>query len=115
ARHGTKGSMPELLAFVTGRPSPAEKLALLKTIQQGLQERGEGLGEDLRKAARELAGSMLASRNVDETVLGIEVARDFQFKDVLPELKGIVDRKGATGAPQTEALKAIVVLDPAGC
>ena len=59
--------MPELLALATGRPSPAEKLALLKTIQQGLQERGEGLGEDLRRAAPELAGSMLASKTPEET------------------------------------------------
>lgn len=114
ARFGTGDTRSGLLRLAAARTSPAEKLALLKRVQQGLQERGEGLGDDLRKAARELAGSMLASRSPEETVLGIEVVRDFRFRDELPALKGIVERKSPAGGPRTEALKAIVVLDPAG-
>jgi putative heme-binding domain-containing protein len=114
ARHGARETRSDLLSIVAGRPSPAEKLALLKSIQQGLQERGDDLGEDLRRAARDLAGSMMDSKSPEETVLGIEVARDFTFRDALPQLKRIVDRKGGPGVPRIEALKAIVVLDPSG-
>ena len=83
ARYGAADSMPELVALaVAEKRPPAERLELLKAIQQGTQERGLALDESSRRLAARLAGQLLGSRQPSEVTLGIDVVRDFQFRDM---------------------------------
>ena len=75
--------MPELVALaVSEKRRPAERLELLKAIQQGAQERGLALDESSRRLAARLAGQLLGSTQPSDVTLGIDVVRDFQFRDM---------------------------------
>ena len=62
ARYGGPESTDKLAAFANPQKrTPAQRLELLKAIQQGFQERGVPLGKEARQEAARLAGELLAS------------------------------------------------------
>jgi putative heme-binding domain-containing protein len=114
ARYGANAWMPEVVKFAVSEKRPAaERLALLKGIQQGAQERGAGLDEPSRKLATALARQLLSSAHAGEVGLGIDVVRDFGFRDMQPELKRLVQSADVTEDSRIHALGALTVIDPA--
>ena len=108
--------MPELLALADGPAVACREARAPEGDPAGLA--GAGRRRWTRSCGRprgELAGSLLASKDADEVGLGIEVARDFQFRDALPDAAGASSTaSGCRRRTAVEALKAIVALDPAG-
>ena len=59
ARYGAAALMPELVALaVADKRPPAERLEILKAVQQGTQERGLALDKSSRRLAARLAGQL---------------------------------------------------------
>ncbi len=113
ARYGGKGTTAELVAVVQSHDrSPSARLAMLRMIQQGSQERGDALNADVRKLAGDLCRQLLASRSPDEVGLGIDATRDFAFAELLPALREAAGRDDLTETRRGEALQAIAVVDP---
>ncbi len=114
ARHGAKGAIESLVAVIESHDrSPADRLALLRMIQQGTQERGESLAPQVRKLAGELCRQLLASRDAARVGRGIEAAHDFPFAELLPALKEVAGRDDLPEPRRGEALQAIAAIDPA--
>ena len=114
ARHGAKDVIEPLVALVESpERGPADRLALLRMIEQATQERGEALPPQVRKLGAELCRQLLASRNAASVGLGIEAVHDFPFADLLPALNEVAGRNDLPEARRGEALQAIAVVDPA--
>jgi putative heme-binding domain-containing protein len=114
ARHGAAGSVPRLMALVrSGDRPPAERLALLRSIQQGVQESGRPLDPAVRDLAVTLCRGLLASRDAAQAGLGIEAARELQAAELLPALNDVVARRDFPDVRRSEALQALAAIDPA--
>jgi putative heme-binding domain-containing protein len=113
ARYGAPSSMRDLVALTdSGKRLPVEQLDLLKSIHQGAQERGLGLDEVARRMASRLAGQLLASSRPNEVTLAIDVARDFQFRDLDGAIKKVIERRDLPEQPRMHAMGALTVIDP---
>ena len=113
ARYGTSDSMRELAVLAGSEKRRAsERLELLKAIQQGAQERGAALDEPTRRVAAGLASQLLGSTQAGEVTLGIDVVRDFQFKEMQPALKNVIQRRDLPEGPRMHAMGALTVIDP---
>jgi putative heme-binding domain-containing protein len=113
ARYGAPGSMGDLVALAgSAKRPPVEQLDLLKSIQQGAQERGLKLDEGARRLASRLAGQLLASSRPNEVTLGIDVVRDFQFRDMDAAIKRVIGRRDLPEQPRMRAMGALTVIDP---
>ncbi len=113
ARYGAPKSVAEAVALATEeKRTPVERLKLLKSIQEGAQERGAGLDDAARKMASQLARRLLGSSQSGEITLGIDVARDFRFRDLDPEIKNLIGRQDLPDDPRIHAMGALTVIDP---
>ena len=113
ARYGAPALVPELVALAVADKRPeAERLALLKAVQQGTQERGLALDESSRRLASALAGRLLSSKQPNDVMLGIDVVRDFQFRDMQPALKKVIERGDLAEDARIHAMGALTVIDP---
>lgn len=109
ARHGKPEVAKGLLAFAQGsRGGPLRQVSLLRAIEKGIQERGEGLDEAARTWAGDLADQLLAAGNPAEIQAGIElvgVLRLARFKEPLARLA--VSRT----TPETQRLASLTALN----
>jgi putative heme-binding domain-containing protein len=113
ARYGAKAATDKLAAFADPqKKSPGQRLELLKAIQQGFQERGAPLEKETRDQAARLAGELLASNDPADITLGIDVVRDFEFRDMQRNLVKVIDRSDLPEPPRSHAMDALSVLDP---
>ena len=113
ARYGSPELTNEVLALKgSERRSPAEQLEVLKAIQQGAQERGGSLDEPARRLAAGLAGQLLASNRPNDVALGIDVVRDFGFRDMQRDLKKVIERSDLAEQPRAHALGGLAAIDP---
>ncbi len=113
ARYGAKESTRDLaLVAQPQKRSKAQRLELLKAIQQGFQERGAALEEDVRRQAARLAAELLASSSPADITLGIDAVRDFEFRDMQGDLKKVIERGDLAEQPRTHAMGALTVIDP---
>jgi len=113
ARYGVPASMPTLVGLAeSAKRGPVQQLELLKIIQQGAQERGSALDDTARRLAAKLAARLLASAQPGEVTLGIDSVRDFNFRDMQPDLKKVVARQDLSDQPRTHAMGALTVIDP---
>ena len=113
ARYGAKAATDKLAAFADPRKkSPGQRLELLKAIQQGFQERGAPLEKETRDQAARLAGELLASSAPADITLGIDVVRDFEFRDMQGKLLKVIDRTDLPEQPRSHAMGALSVIDP---
>ncbi len=115
ARYGAPESARELvfLSKAPTRPVP-QRLRILKAIHEGAQERGGALDEGARKEAARLASVLLSSSADSEITLGIDVVRDFRFREMQADLKKVVARVDLPEQPRVHALGALSVIDPKG-
>jgi putative heme-binding domain-containing protein len=115
ARHGADDTRGPLLAFVLGRGDDRpQRAALLKAIQQGTQERGAKLGDDVRAAALDLSLALLDSSKGDEVALGIGLTNSFRLREATGRLEAIAGDRRAPEPRRGEAIAALVTLDPKG-
>jgi putative heme-binding domain-containing protein len=113
ARYGEPTSVAATVGLATDeKRTPVERLDLLKSIQEGAQERGAGLDDKAKKLASRLTQRLLGSSQSGEITMGIDVARDFQFRDLDPEIKNLVARHDLPEAPRMHAMEALTVIDP---
>ncbi len=119
ARHVARFGGPEaeagLVAFVRseGLDAPA-RVALLKAIQQGTQERGGSLGADARSLAAEVARTLLASAKANEIQAGIDLAGSMKLEGAKETLAAIGDARGMPAPRRASALAALAAIDPPG-
>ena len=115
ARYGSVASIPDVVALaVSDERSPAGRLELLKSVQQGAQERGIALDAASIGLATRLAGELLKSSSTAEINLGIDVVRDFRFRAMQGDLKKLVERRDLAAQPRMRAMSALNVIDPQG-
>lgn len=113
ARYGDGDPAETLLGIVqAGDRSPDERLALLRMIIEGAQERGQAPNPKVQEAALGPVRSLLASANIDEVGRGINVARDLRLKEMIPTLEAISNRDDLPEARRAEASSAVVDIDP---
>jgi putative heme-binding domain-containing protein len=113
ARYGTDATGKELVAYVRepdGR-GPGAQAALLKTIQQGTQERGAHLGDDVRALALDLAGGLLGASKADDVTTGLGLAAGFKLGELTPRMESIAQDHRAPVAERNEAVAALVAID----
>ena len=115
ARFGGAESEAGLVRFAGGEKLPLpERVALLKSIQQGTQERGAALGPDARALAAGLAKTLLASAKGDEVQAGIDLAGSMKLEGVKDTLASVVDGREAPAPRRNSAMAALVAIDPTG-
>ncbi len=115
ARHGGPGAEAGLVAFARGPEfGPSDRVALLKAIQQGTQERGGTLGAGARDLADDVARALLASAKEGEIKAGIELAGSLKLGAARDTLAAVVADRPAPAARRVQALAALIALDPAG-
>jgi hypothetical protein len=113
ARFGAQDGAAKLAAFANPqKKTPAQRLEILKAIQQGFQERGAPLDALTRQQAARLAGELLASNTPADITLGIDVVRDFEFRDMQGALVKVIERSDLPEQPRSHALGALSVIDP---
>ena len=121
ARHGAKGTEGPLLAYLKKLAASSEGLnkiggllgqvELLKSYQQGLQERGVALNDDGRKYAEALAATLLSSSNDAATLAGVNLAGAFRLSGVRGELLALSATSTAPEGQRLEALSAVAAID----
>ncbi len=111
ARYGDPEAQADLLGFGKG---PMEKVAILKAIQQGTQERGGSLGPDVRGRASDLAKTLLASSNGGEIQAGIDLAGSMKLEGTGDTLASVVESGKSPAPRRNSAMAALVAIDPAG-
>ena len=67
-----------------------------------------------RRAAwrRDWRASFLESRQPSDVMLGVDVVRDFQFRDMQPDLKKVIERRDLAEDARIHAMGALTVIDP---
>src|SRR5262249_28792067 len=116
ARYGSLdgiGSLTELAGRIAGLDDRV-RAELLKTIHQGLQERGTAPGAALHQLAVERAQSLLRSRDPGKVGLGIDLAHHLQLKEIQGDLRELVEQPAVAPSERSSALAAVVAIDPAG-
>ena len=76
------------------------------------QERGVALDEPSRRLAKQLASRLLASSHSGDVNLGIDVVRDFNFRDMQGDLKNLLKRHDVAEGARAHAMGALTVIDP---
>jgi putative heme-binding domain-containing protein len=113
ARHGSDDTAGPLLALVRGRGADrSQQGALLKAIQQGTQERGAKLGDDVRASALDLSRALLDSPKGEDIALGINLANSFRLREATGRLETMTGDRRAPEPRRGEAIATLVALDP---
>ena len=109
ARHAAKADDMPLLALVRERGGEAlpDRLALLKAILQGNQERGAKVSAELTDAAADLFRELVASPREKDVLAGIEMAGLFRLHDSFETLQTTVK---SSEAPEAHRAAAMVSL-----
>ncbi len=107
--------LPELFkSFAASRQAaddPNREFELLRSAQQGLQERGgQTLPAEMQSWAGELAIKLLARDNSDQVTHGIELARDFHVAGALQPMFALVSTSKFE-ALRPAAIDACVAID----
>jgi putative heme-binding domain-containing protein len=118
ARYGEPATAPELLAFLRrqGAESKSERrrldqVDLLLAMQQGVQERGGKLGDDVRGYAEELTGALLGSKVDEEVMRGIGLAGTFRLTGLKDRLASIATASKAPAHQRAEAMTSLATVD----
>ena len=96
---------------------PRETIAARRTASRssgdpaGEQERGSRWTPRCAKEARRSAGRSSPASRDDEIGPGIEAARDFQLRELIPDLRRIAST-GPSPARRGEAMQALAAIDP---
>ncbi|WP_240907255.1 PVC-type heme-binding CxxCH protein [Paludisphaera rhizosphaerae] len=112
ARYGEEAVIPSVSSWVLAdQASAPRKLDLIKEVQQGLQERGAGLPDELRKAAVSIVTKALTGANAGQIKRGIAAIGDFQLKECIPSLESAFARTDLADDVRASTLAGIAALD----
>jgi putative heme-binding domain-containing protein len=113
ARYGEPPTAAGLLDFVRShRPEDlGRQAALCRAIDQGTQERGAKLGDDLRAWAVELTGKLLASRHAGEVQSGVEIAGSLRLESQQDRIAQIAEDRTAPEGQRVAAVNALAAID----
>ena len=114
ARYGAKESTDKLAAFADPQKrtpgaaarAPQGDSAGIPGTRSAARARRPG------KQAARLAGELLASNAPADITLGIDVVRDFEFRDMQGNLMKVIDRSDLPEQPRSHAMGALSVIDP---
>ncbi len=114
ARYGDEETNAGLLAFAKGdKPDDlGHQAALLKAIQQGMQERGAPLDEPARAWAVGLIGRLIAAESDADAKAGIALAGALKVDAAQEALVALARDRKATEARRTAVLGALAGIDP---
>jgi putative heme-binding domain-containing protein len=113
ARYGAEGTEPELTAFVAAqrKAGRARQAALLKAVQQGLQERGSTPGEATQALALEVSRALIDAPKRSGVVAGTQLATAFRLRALGNRLAGLGRDKQADESSRNAALTALAAID----
>jgi putative heme-binding domain-containing protein len=113
ARYGTNEVVDGLVEFV--RSSAPDNLVrqagLLKSIQQGLQERGAPLPASAVEQGSKVADRLLGSKDPGVIAVGIDLASSYQVPNAKAALAGILKNRDLSEESRVAALTALVAVD----
>jgi putative heme-binding domain-containing protein len=112
ARYQRPEEEPGLLAFVRGHQPQdlRHQAALLRAVQQGTQERGGRLSAAAQRWGEELVGKLLAARDANLLLTGIEQAGALKVAGAEEQLVRLTG-KGRPEAQRRAAVTALLALD----
>lgn len=115
ARHGESGAGKKTLQWA--REKRADDLgaqaAVFRATQQGLQERGEKLGEKERDWTEALTARLLADRSEDNVLAGIDFAQALKIKSMYDSVRKLSLDSQKPQKARRNALAALAAIDPA--
>jgi putative heme-binding domain-containing protein len=113
ARYGNDNTLKELFVFARALHKDDLKVeaALVKTLRQGLQERGTGFPDDARRWALDVANRLLASPNNDLILAGIDLVGSGRMESLQFLLVIIAMRRDAPEPQRLAAVTALVGLN----
>jgi putative heme-binding domain-containing protein len=113
ARYGAHGTEPELTAFVAAQQTAGRgrQAALLKELQQGIQERGGSPSEATRTLALEVARALIDAPRRADVVAGTQLATAFKLGALDERLAELGRDKQADEASRNAALSALAAID----
>ena len=117
ARHGQAATDGRLLALIRDRAKREGtgllgQVDLLKSLQQGLQERGQDLGDKGRAYALALTQDLLATKNPAEILAGINLAGSLKLPGAIAPLSALAQSDKAPEPHRLEALSAVAAINP---
>jgi putative heme-binding domain-containing protein len=114
ARFGAAETAAPLLELVRThrKGGTGVQVELLRAIQQGTSERGGTLGEPVRRFARELAETLLDSRQGAEISRGIGLVSAFRISETEARLAAVALNAQVGETQRGEALAALPSLNP---
>jgi putative heme-binding domain-containing protein len=113
ARHGTPAVTQALLDFArASRPEDlGRQAALFRAIEQGTQERGAKLDDDVRSWAVELTDKLLASSRPAEVQTGIEIIGSVRLEPREGKLIELAAERATPEGQRAAALNALAAID----
>jgi putative heme-binding domain-containing protein len=114
ARYGTDGAVKDLMAVARADKTASlqHELSFFKAVQQGSQARGVPLGDALRGWGEELTRTLLASKESNDVVAGIELGGTLKLGAMGSLFQGIVNSKTAPENQRSTALAALMAAEP---
>jgi putative heme-binding domain-containing protein len=114
ARFGDEGVMGALVTFAMAhRPNDlAHQAVLIRTLRQGLQEKGATAGPAANDWAEDVVGRLLASSNEPEILQGMELAGQLRITSAEPRLEATAGNRNLSHSHRLAALNAIIAIEP---
>ena len=115
--HAARRGAPDVVKAVTAfaraqRPEDfGQQFELFKAVRNGVQERGDKLGDDARGWADDLTKKLLASAKAEEVKYGVELVGALKLADQEGKVIEIADNKKASREQREAALAALAALD----
>ena len=114
ARFAPDAEQADLIAFVRGnKPTDVRhQAALLRSIQQGTQERGGKLADAAAKWAEEMTGKLLTAKEPDLLQLGVDLAGSLKCATAQMPLAALCRRRDLNEKLRQSALTALGTIEP---
>jgi putative heme-binding domain-containing protein len=114
ARHGDKSAQSKLNSFGKDRfaTNPLMQVAMLKSIHQGLQERGAGLDIATQNWAEDVTAKLVSSKNGAELQAGAELAGLLKIQAAQPALLEVLKDKDRPEPQRSQAALALAKINP---
>lgn len=112
ARHGKDGTASRILELSRQKLPAAAQGAVVKSVQQGLQEAGRALGQTERAWAEKHALKLLASAEADQQQTGIEIAGSLKLAPAQTALLELATNAKNKDAQRKNAVAALFAIEP---
>ncbi len=112
ARYGSVDTVASLLPLARNASDLLVRVAILKAIQQGTQERGAVISQEARQWAVELTATLLSSDQLTQINAGIDLASSFRLSEAIDPLGLLVERATIAEASRIAAINSLMSIDP---